>query len=185
MRTVVVYESMYGNTHKIADAIGEGLALGADVAVIPVSEAGQQRLCDVDLIVVGGPTHARGMSRPATRHSAIDAARKPGSGLTPDLAAHGPGVREWLAGLGWLNGAAAAFDTRMNGPAVITGRASKGISSQFSRHGLTVVAEPESFLVTKANQLYPGEADRARAWGASLVANLMPEPAGTAGGGVR
>jgi menaquinone-dependent protoporphyrinogen IX oxidase len=35
MRALVVYESMYGNTHRIAEAIGEGLAEVYRVDVVP------------------------------------------------------------------------------------------------------------------------------------------------------
>ncbi len=70
MRAVVVYESMYGNTHHVAEAIGSGLAEGFDVAVVPVAEAGQEMIDDADLVIVGGPTHAHGMSRESTRQEA-------------------------------------------------------------------------------------------------------------------
>ena len=65
MRAVVVYESMYGNTHLVADAIGAGLSTAFDVRVVPVSEARPVVLADADLVVVGGPTHVHGMSRAA------------------------------------------------------------------------------------------------------------------------
>src|SRR5579872_93280 len=71
MRAVVVYESMYGNTHLIADAIGAGLGSAFDVSVIPVSEAGSAVLADADLVVVGGPTHIHGISRARTRKAAV------------------------------------------------------------------------------------------------------------------
>ena len=67
MRAVVVYESMFGNTHAIADAIGKGLEPVDNVVVVPVVEAGRERLGDADLLVVGGPTHFHGMSRTRTR----------------------------------------------------------------------------------------------------------------------
>jgi hypothetical protein len=64
---------------------------------------------------------------------------------------------------------AAVFDTRFKAPALLTGRASKGIEKKLSSHGLTMVVAPESFLVNKKNHLLPGEVDRARAWGARLT----------------
>jgi flavodoxin len=66
MRAVVVYESMYGNTHLVAGAIGAGLGTVFDVCVVPVSEASAAVLDGADLVVVGGPTHAHGMSRSLT-----------------------------------------------------------------------------------------------------------------------
>jgi flavodoxin len=65
MRAVVVYESMYGNTHLVADAIGAGLSTAFDVTVVPVSQASRAVMADAGLVVVGGPTHAHGMSRAA------------------------------------------------------------------------------------------------------------------------
>lgn len=67
MRAVVVYESMYGNTHLIADAIAAGLSARFEVRVVPVSEAGADVLEGADLVVVGGPTHGHGMSRAVSR----------------------------------------------------------------------------------------------------------------------
>ena len=71
MQAVVVYESMYGNTHLIADAIGAGLRTAFDVSVIPVSHASAAVLNGADLVVVGGPTHVHGMSRASTRKAAV------------------------------------------------------------------------------------------------------------------
>ena len=49
MQAVVVYESMYGNTHLVADAIGAGLSTVFDVRVVPVSQVSQTVLADADL----------------------------------------------------------------------------------------------------------------------------------------
>jgi hypothetical protein len=46
---------------------------------------------------------------------------------------------------------AAAFDTRVDLPVALTGRASKGIARKLRRHGATLISRPESFLVTKDN----------------------------------
>ncbi len=176
MRAVVVYESMYGNTHLVADAIGAGLRPAFDVSVVPVSEAGPAVLADADLVVVGGPTHARGMSRAATRKSAVEAADKPGSGLKVEPDALGPGLREWFDSLGHCPVKAAAFDTKQR-PAALTGRASKGVTRLLRAHGFDVVAEPKSFLVTRQTQLEPPETARAREWGAKLAAGIAPSSA--------
>lgn len=64
MRALVVYESMYGNTRAIAEAVAEGLSEATDVKAVPTSEA-REILVDnpaLDLIVFGTPTHAHGMS---------------------------------------------------------------------------------------------------------------------------
>jgi flavodoxin len=172
VQAVVVYESMYGNTHQVADAIGAGLGSAFDVRVVPVSLAGPEVLADADLVVVGGPTHAHGMSRAATRKAAVEAANKPVSGLKVEPGALGPGLREWLGELGRYPVKAVAFDTRMHGPAALTGRASKGADRLLRAHGFDVVAEPESFLVTRQDRLDSQETSRARDWGARLAASI-------------
>jgi hypothetical protein len=60
----------------------------------------------------------------------------------------------------------------MHGPPAITGRASKGIAKRLRAHGFDVVAEPESFIVTKENHLEDHEIEHAQEWGAGLVAAL-------------
>ena len=100
MRAVVVYESMYGNTHLVAEAIGAGLGTAIDVTVVPVSQAGQAVLAGADLVVVGGPTHVHGMSRESTRKAAVETADKPDSELKAEPGALGPGLREWFGSLG-------------------------------------------------------------------------------------
>ena len=174
MKAVVVYESMYGNTHLIAGAIADGLRASADVTVVPVDGADDALLADADLVVVGGPTHVHGMTRESTRKAAVEAAQKPDSDLELDPDAEGEGLREWFDGLGDSkpHAAAAAFDTRMHGPPAITGRASKGIAKRLRAHGFAVVAEPESFIVTKENHLEDHEIEHAQEWGSGLVAAL-------------
>jgi hypothetical protein len=169
MRAVVVYESMFGNTHEVAERIAAGLGGAYEVEVISVGEAIAQILPDLDLIVVGGPTHAHGMSRHGTRAAATEqAAKDPELDIEED--AGGPGLRDWFHGLGPDHGtAAAAFDTRVDGPAFLTGSAAKGIGKQLEKHGFRLVDEPESFLVDKQNHLLAGEADRAMRWGEALA----------------
>jgi len=174
MRAVVVYESMYGNTHLVADAIGAGLRTVFDVSVVPVSEVSPAVIADADLVVVGGPTHVHGMSRASTRKAAVEAADKPASPLKVESDALGPGLRDWFGSLGDYPVKAAAFDTRMHGPAALTGRASKGVARLLRAHGFDVVAEPESFLVTKQDRLEPHETTRAREWGTKLAAGMAP-----------
>jgi hypothetical protein len=177
VRAVVVFESIYGNTHRIADAIGTGLAAGYEVQVVPVGQASPALLADADLVVAGGPTHAHGMSRAATRQAAVAAADKPISGLTVEQDALGPGLRDWFGTLGRYPAKAAAFDTRFSGPPALTGRASKKAAHLFREHGFELVAEPESFLVTKQDVLAPDEAARAREWGAKLASIAAPSTA--------
>ena len=168
MKVLVVYESMFGNTHAIAEAIARGCGKGRDVAVVPVKDATLERLVASDVVLVGGPTHAHGESWTNTREGARKQAEKEGLELDPDAA--GPGLRDWFHGLDRVDGvAAAAFDTRLEGNPTLTGRASKGITRKLRHHGFRVIAEPESFLVTKENTLVDGEAERAEAWADSVL----------------
>lgn len=174
MRAIVVYESMYGNTHEVADVIGAGHAGSLDVSVVSVAEAAPSLIAGADLVVVGGPTHVHGMSRESTRKAAAEAAQKPESDLKLDPDASGPGLRDWFASLGHFAAKAAAFDTRTHGPAVFTGRASRGVAHQLRSHGFEVVTDPESFLVTKQDRLDEHETERAREWGAELASSVAP-----------
>jgi hypothetical protein len=91
-----------------------------------------------------------------------------------DDSAGGPGLRDWFAELGQMGVKAAAFDTRVDMPAALSGRAAKGIRRELRRHGCELAAEPESFLVDKANHLVAGEEVRAQAWGEHLARVLVP-----------
>ena len=172
-RALVVYESMYGNTRAIATAIADGL--GAEAVATPVGQVRAEDLVEADFVVVGGPIHAWSMSRPSTRKGAAEAAAKPGSTLTMEPGADGPGLREWFAAMGQFAGASAAFDTRMQAPAGMSGSVARKIAKQLRAHGFDSTAKPERFYVTKANELVDGELARALSWGQKLAAKI---PAG-------
>ena len=175
MRAVVIYESMFGNTHLVADAIAEGLRTRGEAVVVPVDRADEALVRSADLIVVGGPTHAHGMSREDTRMGAVIASNdKPGSSFTLDADAEGRGLRDWFASLGRVETDAAAFDTRVDLPAAISGHASKGIARKLRHHGANLISEPRSFLVTTANCLKPDEQAQACDWGARLGDGYRP-----------
>ncbi len=173
MRAIVVYESIYGNTHTIAEHIARGLGTGT--VAVPVAEATPQLVSDADLVVVGGPTHLHGMSWSRTRQSAVNAvAEQEDSDVAVDPSAPGPGLRDWMKALGHVPGTwAAAFDTRLGGSPRVTGRASREISHRLRHHDFRELTPPESFLVDGDSHLFPGEADRAMAWGAELARALL------------
>jgi len=169
MQTLVVYESMYGNTRRVAEAVAAGAEAAGPAAVVHVTDIDPDHLDEVGLLVLGAPTHAWGLPRPTTRETA---ASKPNPG-SPELEpnATGPGVRELLNQLGRLSAPAAAFDTRLNAPSLLTGRASRAIAAHLRRLGAQVIDPPESFLVTRQNQLLAGELERARGWGSKLISD--------------
>ena len=170
MRAHVVYESMYGNTHRIAEAIASGLGDLGEVAIGPITQATPDVVGDVDLRVVGGPTHMHGMSKAASRRAAIETAEKSDT-IEADPDATVEGLRAWFKTLPEVKGrAAAAFDTRVDGPPFLTGSAAKGITKLLRRHHYEVIGEPESFLVEDSEgPLKEGELERARRWGADLA----------------
>ena len=169
MKALVVYESMFGNTRHIAEAIAAGLSSLVPTEVVLARDAGDDDLEGVGLVVVGGPTHAWGLSGTRSREGALaDAAKHPDHLLeTKPL---GPGVREWLHDLDRHHGCyAAAFDTRLDKPTVLTGSAARKIQRRLHRAGLSTLAEPHSFVVTgMAGPLALGEIERATQWGQAL-----------------
>jgi flavodoxin len=171
MNALIVYESMYGNTKAIAEAIAEGLACEATLR--SVHEAGPIDQ-EYDLVVVGGPTHMHGLSTSMSRSMAASAAKEDAGRLLPD-ATEGPGLRHWLRELYRSPGTrAAAFDTRGDGKAALTGSAARGIAKRLKLRGYHVIGS-ESFLVADAEgPLADGELERAREWGASLAAARVP-----------
>jgi hypothetical protein len=180
MKVVIVYESMFGATREVAEAIAEGLrslASVATVSVFNVNQAGATIAADTDLLIVGGPTHVHGMSRPESRAEAVKWAADPERSLTLEPEAPGTGVREWLEPLPESTGArGAAFDTRADFPRILSGAASNAIHKALGKLGYAEVVPAESFLVTKDGPLEQGERERARGWGAAIAAVLV-EPA--------
>jgi len=180
MRALVVYESMYGNTQVIAGSIADGLRGDYEVTLVPVAEATAELVAGADLLVAGAPTHMHGLPSASSRRRAAQAAAKEGSELRMVSGAGGPGMANWLRDLGRRDGLAAAFDTRLNGVPVFTGRASRPIARLLKRHGRRLVAASESFMVGSQNTLLDGETARARRWGMTLGAaskTYLPAPA--------
>lgn len=159
MTTVVVYETMYGTTRDVARAVAEGCGGAGEVTLAEVGEL--TALPEgVTLLVVGGPTHAFSMSRPGTRRDA----RKYGRTLSQT------GVREWLATLTLPAGLpVAAFCTKLDSP--LSGSAARAIAQRLRRLGGRLVVPAADFHVRGTQPvLVDGELERARAWGAALVA---------------
>lgn len=168
MRALVIYESMFGNTKSVAEAVAEGLRRHLEVSLVEVADAPPLIGDGIDLLVVGGPTHAHGMTTPESR---ADSARRAGD----QLVSRGSGIREWLEALSASprKVPAAAFDTRIKGPGILWGSAAKAAEKQLRGAGFTMAASPESFLVGGPtgpvfDRVIEGELDRARQWGAEL-----------------
>lgn len=161
MKALIVYESAWGNTKAVADAISDGLSAHVATDVIPVHAAPPLAQVEADLLIVGAPTHAFGLSRESTRE---DAHRRGG-----DLIASG--VREWLDS-GPIALRVATFDTHVRHPD-LPGHAGRKAAKTLRKLGCTLLMDPESFYVDGyEGPLLPGELDRARAWGDELARRL-------------
>jgi hypothetical protein len=168
-RALVIFESMFGNTRTVAEAVAEGLSSRFVTDLTEVSLAPTRIVEDVSLVVVGGPTHAFGLSRPRTRQDA--ATRADGPILSP-----AKGLREWLEAAERPRSGvvAAAFDTRIDKPRV-PGSAARGALKRLRRLGFGVVAAAESFYVTGTKgPLLPGEVERARRWAEQVALRSVP-----------
>jgi hypothetical protein len=176
MKAVIVYESMFGATREVAQAVAEGLAatsVDIEVSVVNVNETDAAAVAAADLLVVGGPTHVHGMSRPESRAEAAIWADDPERSLTLEPQAPGIGVREWLETLAESDGRySAAFDTRADFPRILSGAASGAIHKGLHRRGYRDIAGAASFLVSKDGPLEHGERDRARGWGEEIARAL-------------
>ncbi len=162
MRALVVVESVFGNTREVADAVARGLARSCEVETIDAADA-PPHLGDVDLLVAAGPTHAFGLTSPATRRSAAE--QSEGAITEP-----GPGLREWLNALEPGAGpACATFDTRM-GALWLPGSAAAAAARALRRKGFRAIDRPRTFRVGgMRGPLVEGETLRAEQWGADLA----------------
>jgi len=166
MRGLVVYESLFGNTARIAQAVVDGLKERLDVELHSVAEGKLPE--GADLLVIGGPTHAFSMSRVTTRQDAVNQGAK----ADPTI-----GLREWLEELPEGNGTPfAAFDTRVDMVRRLPGSAAKAAAKMARKRGYQSLTRPESFYVQDTpGPLLDGEAQRAEVWGLQLAESLVGE----------
>ncbi|GAB2584149.1 flavodoxin [Paractinoplanes abujensis] len=157
MKALVVYESKVV-ARVVADGLGEAFEVRlAEAREIPSTEG-------FDLLVVGGPTHAFGLSRPGTRQ---DAARQ--GDVRPSTA--DVDIREYLDVSPMLTGlTAATFDTKVDKP-LPRGSAAHKAHRRLRRLGCRMARPPESFKVDgTTGPLVAGELERARTWARELAA---------------
>lgn len=153
MLIVVIYDTKFGNTEKIAQAIARGAGSAGSVQVMDTTQAGASLKERPDLLLVGGPTQKRGAT-PSLR------------GLVESLPASLQGVP------------AASFDTRYRGTTWIMGSAAAEVAKRFGKAGGRLVAPPESFFVARGGPLErqgleAGELERAEAWGRAVGAAAL------------
>ncbi|HYF82980.1 MAG TPA: flavodoxin family protein [Clostridia bacterium] len=151
MKTLIVYDSVFGNTEKIAKAMGDSLGNQENVEVLKVTDINLDQLTGVNLLIVGSPTRAF----------------KPTKATVDFL------IKIPLNGLNGIN--VAAFDTRisatdvnskvLNGFVKIFGYAAKPIADKLVKKGGKLIIQPEGFYVKESEgPLRDGELERAAEW---------------------
>lgn len=161
MRALIVFESEFGNTEQVARSVAVGLARHLEVDVLEVSSAPYSLVRRADLLVLGGPTHAFGMSNPSTRREAGKEGGTHGSIST--------GIREWIADLPPDGRPVAVFDTKVRSNRWLPG-AAKDALRELRRRGYQPVAGAATFYVAgPAGPLAAGEPERAEAWGEQIA----------------
>jgi flavodoxin len=160
MKAIVVYESHWGSTARVAQAIAEGI--GPNVLAVDTDAAAGPVLAGVDFIVAGAPVIAFGLPRLSVRKQLAADIKAP----RPADLSH-PLLREWLDALPPGRGCGAAFETRIWwSPRGATGT----IESKLKRAGYQGLTKGERFIVGGAyGPLRDGELERARDWGSKLA----------------
>ncbi|HXN03252.1 MAG TPA: hypothetical protein VN895_00330 [Candidatus Acidoferrum sp.] len=153
MNSLVVYESKFGNTQKLAEVTSKVLGSHGLARILEIDDPYALQLDAVDLLMIGGPTQAHSMSPGMRVYVEALIARAPA------------GIR------------AVTFDTRLKGPGLLWGSAAKAIAAQLRRAGYELVAPAESFLVEgmKEPRLVAGEEQRAQAWAAEIGAQVSQQ----------
>jgi flavodoxin len=164
MNALVLYDSRYGNTERIAETIALAVQETMPTRLASIDEIDDcaEALSGVDLLVIGGPTHRHGISDP----------------LKDALSCLGERA---LAGI-----KVAVFDTRAHGARVVTGSAAVRIGRLLRRHGAWLVVPPASFIVdATTGPLQRGEIDHARKWAGEVLQaiGVRPRPAQVPAGG--
>jgi flavodoxin len=149
VKTVVVYDSVHGNTERIAQAIGD--AIPGEVPVLRVGQVDASDLADVDLLILGSPTHGA----------------EPTEAVRSLIQRIGSPTREGAR--------AALFDTRFTWRFLKRwGFAAPKMADTLQEKGWTLAGTPEGFFVKglQKGPLKRGEVGRATAWARGLVESL-------------
>jgi flavodoxin len=154
MNALVLYDSQYGDTERIAQAVADALGEFGEARAARLDPTQPVELQGVDLFILGCPTQGW---RP-----------------TPTIQSFLEGTSsEELGGLG-----GACFDTRFRLPRFMTGSAAKVMAAKLREKGVSLLVPPESFFVKGTEgPLRDGELDRAAAWVRMLMKEVdAPSP---------
>lgn len=150
MHSIVVYDSQYGNTARVAQAVASVLEASGPTRAVQLDPAHQPVTQGIDLLVIGSPTQG---FRPTQQ------------------------IQTWLNNLNptWLMGrAVACFDTRFRGWMWKNSAAPK-MAAQLRKLGAELLVPPESFFVQSMKSegpLLPGEVERASNWARLVAVNM-------------
>lgn len=150
MKTLVIYDSEFGNTEHIARAVAKRLSQFGPARTLRVEIADPEDLEGIDLLVLGSPTQGWRATQPFKAF--ID--RFPEGSMD--------GIP------------AAVFDTRYKMTEVLTGSAAKRSAKQLRKLGLELLLPPESFFVkSKEGPLFEYELERAESWAQALAETYL------------
>lgn len=156
MKALIIYDSYFGNTEKIALAVGATFNSQDCAGVVRATELKPEQLQGVDLIIAGSPTRAF----------------RPSEGLTKALNGLPAGALQGKK--------VAAFDTRISAEDTpsgflrfmikLFGYAANPIAGMLKKKGGSLVQQPEGFYVKDTEgPLKDGELERAARWAQSLL----------------
>ena len=159
MKVLIIYDSVFGNTEQIAQAIGNALGSQEDVEILRVGNVKPEQLTGFEMLIVGSPTRQVKPTAATTN-------------LLKGIAKNGlKGVK------------VAAFDTRFTMSQIeesspilpffvrLFGYAAKPISDRLAKRGGELVIPPEGFFVEGvAGPLKEGELERAADWAKQIIA---------------
>lgn len=141
MNALVVYDSQFGNTEKVAQVVAGALRAYGQAQAVRVDPTHPIELQGVDLLVVGGPTQSWGVT----------------AGIRAFLERIPPTQLRSMS--------VACFDTRMRQHRWLTGSAAGVMAKTLQKMGVSPLVPAESFLVSgQQGPLIGGELDRAAAW---------------------
>ena len=157
MKALVIYDSAFGNTEQVAQAMGRALSAHTDVEVVRATDVQPDQLTGLDVLIVGSPTQ---------KFQPLPTVKR----LLEGIPAQGlEGVK------------VAAFDTRisvedtnstiLNIMVKLFGYAAKPIADRLTKKGGTSAMPPEGFFVKDSEgPLKDGELERAADWAKQIIA---------------
>ena len=160
LKVLIVYDSVYGNTAKIAASILEGIGAADTPAIVKAQEATLVALEDIDLLIVGSPTHGGTFTEPVKNYL---------NAITTTL------VQDVKA---------AVFDTSFSKETEgvfmdiiidVFGYAAPKLAGELGAKGALVVASESFFVLDTEGPLKEGEIERSSEWGRELVTKLVKE----------